>query len=95
MHVSPAKIALHDYQETVTTGQTETRTDRQTGAGKGYTDAPLCFVGDKKVQRDIRKSKFRNMTSFEEIGPKFDWVIFPEGKRLLLTCLQIFYEKLS
>ena len=43
-------IALPDYQESVTTGQTHGQTDRQTD---GQTDAgqcdpyvPLCFAGD-------------------------------------------------
>ena len=37
-------IAMHDYQESVTTGQT----DRQTDAGQSDPYAPLCFAGDTK-----------------------------------------------
>ena len=55
-------IALHDYQESVTTGQmgtqTDGRTDRRTG---GQTDAgqidpyvPLCFAGDTKTAMTSR-----------------------------------------
>ena len=45
MHVSPAKkIAMRDYQESVTTGQTHGRTD----AGQSDPYKPLCFAGDTK-----------------------------------------------
>ena len=35
-------IAMRDYQESVTTGQT------QTDAGQSDTYVPLCFAGDTK-----------------------------------------------
>ena len=41
-------IAMGDNQESVTTGQIDTRTDRQTDAGQGYPNVPLCFAGDTK-----------------------------------------------
>ena len=46
-------IAMRDYQESVTTGQTHTRTDRQTDgqtdAGQSDPYVPLCFAGDTKT----------------------------------------------
>ena len=52
MHMSPAKhtVAMRDYQESVTTGQTDTagRTDGQTDAGQSDPYVPLCFPGDTK-----------------------------------------------
>ena len=44
-HVSPANIAMRDYQENVTTGQTHRRTD----ARQSDPYVPLCFAGDKKT----------------------------------------------
>ena len=38
-------IAMHDYQESVTTGQTDTRTD----ARQSDPYVPLCFAGDTKT----------------------------------------------
>ena len=48
MHVSPAKhsYCMRDYQESVTTGQTDTRTHRQTDAGQSDHYVPLCLAGD-------------------------------------------------
>ena len=43
---SYAYIAMCDYQESVTTGQTHRETDGQTDAGKCYPYVPLCFAGD-------------------------------------------------
>ena len=51
-------IAMRDYQESVTTGQTDTHTDGQTDTHTdGQTDAgqsdpyvPLCFAGDTKLK---------------------------------------------
>ena len=37
-------IAMRDYQESVTTGQT----DGQTDAGQSDPYVPLCFAGDTK-----------------------------------------------
>ena len=43
-------IAMRDYQESVTTGQThihtDRRTDRQTDAGQSDPYVLLCFAGD-------------------------------------------------
>ena len=39
-------IAMRDYQENVTTGQTDTQTDGQTDAGQSDPYLPLCFTGD-------------------------------------------------
>ena len=49
MHVSPANVAMHDYQESVTTGQTDTQTDGHTDAGQSDPYVPLCFAGDTKT----------------------------------------------
>ena len=42
-------IAMHDYQESVTTGQTLRWTDRRTDAGQSDSYVPLCFAGDTKI----------------------------------------------
>ena len=46
-------IAMRDYQESVTPGQTHRRTDRQmdgqTDAGQSDPYVPLCFAGDTKT----------------------------------------------
>ena len=40
-------IALCDYQKSVTTGQTDIRTDGQTDStGQSDPYVPLCFAGD-------------------------------------------------
>ena len=39
-------IAICDYQECVTTGQTHRRTDRQTDTGQSDPYVPLCFTDD-------------------------------------------------
>ena len=36
MHVLPCKTAMCDYQESVTTGQTDKQTDGQKDAGQSY-----------------------------------------------------------
>ena len=43
-------IAMRDYHESVTTGQTDThtQTDGQTDAGQSDPYVPLCFAGDTK-----------------------------------------------
>ena len=43
------KTAMRDYEESVTTRQTNTRTDRQTDAGKSNIYVPLCFACDTKI----------------------------------------------
>ena len=40
-------IAMRDYQESVTTGQT--LTDEQTDGGQSDPYMPLCFAGDIKM----------------------------------------------
>ena len=45
MHVVLRKIAMRDYQESVTTGQTH----RQTDAGQSDPYVPLCFAGNTKT----------------------------------------------
>ena len=51
-------IAMRDYQENVTTGQTDTqtdgRTDGQTDAGQSDPYLPLCFAGDTKITIGLR-----------------------------------------
>ena len=46
-------IAMRDYQDSVTTGQTHTRTDGQTDAGQSDPYVPLCFPGDTITIEDI------------------------------------------
>ena len=46
-------IALRDYQESVTTGQTDTHTDGQTDAGQSDPYVPLCFAGDTKMSKGL------------------------------------------
>ena len=43
-------IALRDYQESVTTGQTHRQTDGQTDAGQNDPYVPLCFAGNTEVK---------------------------------------------
>ena len=42
-------IAMHDYQESLTTGQTDRHTDRQTDAGQSDPYVLLCFADDTKM----------------------------------------------
>ena len=44
-----ACVALHDYQESVTTGQTDRQTHTQMDAGQSDPYVPLCFAGDTKT----------------------------------------------
>ena len=41
-------IVMCDYQESLTTGQT----DRQTDAGQSDPNVPLCFGGDTKLKEN-------------------------------------------
>ena len=43
-------IALRDFQESVTTGQTDTHRDGQTDAGQSDPYVPLCFASDTKME---------------------------------------------
>ena len=43
-------IARGDYQESVTTGQTDRQTDGQTDAGQSDPYVPLCFTGYTKTE---------------------------------------------
>ena len=68
-------IAMRDYQESVTTGQTHTRThthmDRQTDAGQIDPYVPLCFAGDTKTRHVFVKhgcpwhQQSQNLTKFQ------------------------------
>ena len=40
--------AMLDYQESVTTGQTDMQTHEQTDVGQSDPYVPLCFAGDTK-----------------------------------------------
>ena len=53
-------IAMHDYQKSVTTGQT----DRQTDAGQSDPYVPLCFAGNTKTL--LRTSRPFFLSSFVE-----------------------------
>ena len=48
---SNGNIAMRDYQESVTIGQTDTRTHTQTDAGQSDPYVPLCFAGDTTKRR--------------------------------------------
>ena len=50
-------IALCDYKESMTTRQTDIRTDRQTDAGQSDPYMPLCFAGDTKNMPLIIRSR--------------------------------------
>ena len=45
-------IAMRDYQESVTTGQTDTHV--LTDAGQRDPYVPLCFAGDRKMMSSTR-----------------------------------------
>ena len=45
-------IAMHDYQDSVSTGQTD--------AGQSDPYVPLCFAGDTKTE--LRRSKMSSKT---------------------------------
>ena len=51
-------LAMHDYKESVTTDQTDTRTDGQTDARQNDPYVLLCFEGDTKngIDRHTRSS---------------------------------------
>ena len=51
-------IAMCDYQESVTTGQTDTQTDGQTDARQSDPNVRLCFAGDTKIFTYFMKLKF-------------------------------------
>ena len=40
---------MHDYEESVTTRQTDRQTKGQTDTGQSDPYVPLCFAGDAKV----------------------------------------------
>ena len=42
-------IAMHDYQDSVTSGQTDRHTHGQTDARQSELYVPLCFAGDTKI----------------------------------------------
>ena len=42
-------IAMGDYQESVTTGQTDRQTDERTDAGTSDLFVQLCFAGNTKM----------------------------------------------
>ena len=46
-------IAIRDYQESVTTGQTHGQMDRQTDAGQSDPYVPLCCAGETKSVRFV------------------------------------------
>ena len=51
-------IAMRDYQESVTTRQTDRRTDGQTDgqtdAGQSDPYVPLCFTGNTKIPQAFK-----------------------------------------
>ena len=59
-------IAMRDYQESVTTGQTHTRTHAQTDAGQSDPYVPLCFAGDTKTPNKLETQIKQNVD--EHVG---------------------------
>ena len=49
-------IAMCDYQESVTTGQTDRQTHGQTDAGQSDPYVRLCFAGDTKMSGKFFKA---------------------------------------
>ena len=47
-HMQTIHVAMSDYQESVTTGQTHGQTHGQTDAGQSDPYVPLCLAGDTK-----------------------------------------------
>ena len=45
-------IVMRDYQESVTTRQIDTKSERQIDAGQSDPHVPLCFAGDTKTVVD-------------------------------------------
>ena len=75
MHVSPAKHSLRDYQESMTSWQT----DRQADTGQSDPYVPLCFAGDTiKVMVKV----IDNGIIWKGI---ISWVCMPSMKSLSLT----------
>ena len=62
-------MAIRDYQESVTTGQTDRHTDGQTDARQSDSYVPLCFAGDTKIEPDGR-TNFTNAPEPLEISSK-------------------------
>ena len=60
-------IAMRDYQESVTTGQTH----RQTDAWQSDPNVPLCFAGDGKIQKNWN-SKTNNFSNILRVDADAD-----------------------
>ena len=60
-------IAICDYQESVTDGQTHGQTDRQTDAGQSDPYVPLYFAGDKTINHDDERYIEINMRKHSKL----------------------------
>ena len=70
-------IAMRDYPESVTTGQT----DGQTDTGKSYPYVPLCFAGDKQeAQRATYRAPEYNVPPFWRTS-QGGHLVFPIGPK--------------
>ena len=56
---------MGDYQESVTTGQT----DRQTDAGQSDPYVPLCFAGDTETKYDELMPGFEHGKPYLQSNP--------------------------
>ena len=84
-------IAMHDYQESVTTGQTCRRTDGWTDTGQSDPCLPLCFAGNTKMKCSSRvhwppsfffhQPKITNLVEDVEIllTVKFRYILFRDS----------------
>ena len=51
--MSPASIVMLDYQESVTTGQTDRHADRQTDRQMSYKVIPMCRYASQAIQKEV------------------------------------------
>ena len=74
-------IAMRDYQESMTTGHTDTRTDGQTDAGQSDPYVLLCFAGDTKIKdfinAQIHMMEFAMEVTTQPINLHLAWKIEP------------------
>ena len=82
-------IAMHDYQESVTTWQTHGQTDGQTDAGQSDPFVLLCFTGDTKNSQgthmpniDVCKTLMPPFPNIWRIGLTFDLDLWPTDLKI-------------
>ena len=94
MHVSPANIAMRDYQESVTSDyRTDTRTDRQTDEGQSDPYVPLCFaqkVYGLSMSTAKKRTGAHNFGTFTKTGNKNSYFsAFYKHDNVIITCMYI------